>query len=75
MHADRKPKILKLYQKCKTMQKDAKRNAAKICLQSEAKIMQNGLCFASISYGSERKIQAKRDTLCGTSTFFQLVCG
>jgi hypothetical protein len=55
------------------MRKDAKQNEVKqsemkrkFCLfvsQTEAKIMQNGLCFASISHEAKKKFKRKRDTL------------
>jgi hypothetical protein len=55
-----------------TLRKEAKKEAKqsemqrKFCLfvsQTEAKIMRNGLCFASISHEAKTKFKRKRDTL------------
>jgi hypothetical protein len=53
------------------------RNEAKTCekfmlfvSQKEAKIMRNGLRFASISHGAKKKCKQKRDTLALTTTLY-----
>jgi hypothetical protein len=55
--------------RCETKQSETKQKFSLFVLQTEAKIMQNGLRFVSISHGSEKKIKRKRDTLIGSHGF------
>jgi hypothetical protein len=68
--SEKEAKNLKIIPKMLDMRKDAKQNEAKqsemkrkfclFVLQTEAKIMRNGLRFASISHEAKKKIQAKK---------------
>jgi uncharacterized protein YacL (UPF0231 family) len=68
--SEKEAKNSKMIPKMLAMRKDAKKNKAKqsemkrnFCLfvsQTEAKIMRNGLRFASIKHEAKKKIQAKK---------------
>jgi hypothetical protein len=53
----------KRYEKNEVKQSEMKRNFCLFVSQTEAKIMQNGLRFASISHEAKKKFKRKRDTL------------
>jgi hypothetical protein len=71
IQAKRKRKIRKWYRKCyakrceknEAKQSEIKRNFCLFVSQTEAKIMRNGLRFASISHEAKKKFKRKRDTL------------
>jgi hypothetical protein len=68
--SEKEAKNSKIIPKMLTMRKDekrnekkqseTKRNEAKILFICFAKMMRNGLCFASISHEAKKKIQAKK---------------
>jgi uncharacterized protein YacL (UPF0231 family) len=74
--SEKEAKNSKMIPKMLDMRKDAKQNEEKqsemkrkFCLfvsQTEAKIMRNGLRFASISHEAKKKFKRKRDTLLNT---------
>jgi hypothetical protein len=64
--------------RCKKNEAKQSEMKRKFCLfvsQTEAKIMRNGLCFASISHEAKKKFKRKRDTLAGAKHVLVLASG
>jgi hypothetical protein len=76
--SEKEAKNSKMIPKMLAMRKEAKKRSEtkrKFCLfvsQTEAKIMRNGLCFASISHEAKKNSREKGDTLCWSQHSIQL---